>query len=110
MPQGPVQDAGGSAPGPAGTAAAAAADAAAAVDLSVTVRYWAGARAAAGVAEDLVSATTVGAALEVALARRPGLAGVLPVATLLLDGRSVHRDAPTGAGSVVEVLPPFAGG
>lgn len=76
----------------------------------VTVRYWAGARAAAGVSDDVVAAQTVGAALDAVLQRRPQLEPVLRVATLLLDGRAVDRDAVVADRSVVEVLPPFAGG
>ena len=40
----------------------------------------------------------------------PSLAPILAVATFLLDGRAVLRAEPTPPGSVLEVLPPFAGG
>lgn len=78
----------------------------------VTVRYWAGARAAAGRAEEAVDAGTVGDLLA-AIEERPGLARILSASSLLVDGTSVrredtgHRLAP---GAVVDVLPPFAGG
>jgi molybdopterin converting factor small subunit len=80
-------------------------------DGSVTVRYWAGARAAAGVDEDvLTGCATVGDAMNAAGRLRPALAPIAAVSTLLLDGRTVHRDTSLSQGDVVEVLPPFAGG
>jgi molybdopterin synthase sulfur carrier subunit len=77
----------------------------------VTVRYWAGARAAAGVDTDVLApCATVGDALAAAVALRPGLAPVAEVSTLLLDGRTARRDDPLPPGALLEVLPPFAGG
>ena len=78
---------------------------------TVTVRYWAGARAAAGVDEETVEGVgTVGDLTGRLLSERPALAAVLPVCTVLVEGRASSPDAPLPAGSVVEVLPPFAGG
>ncbi len=77
---------------------------------TVTVRYWAAARAAAGTDSETVSGATVREVLEVAVAAHPDLARVAAVATFLLDGRSVTRDEPVPDGGTVEVLPPFAGG
>ena len=78
---------------------------------SATVRYWAGARAAAGVETDLVrDCATIAEAVAVVDALNPGLAPVTAVSSLLLDGRAAHRDDPLPDGSVLEVLPPFAGG
>ena len=78
---------------------------------SVTVRYWAGARAAAGVEQDEVAdAGTVGAALAAVTALHPALEPVVAVSTLLLDGRAVDRSAALADGALLEVLPPFAGG
>ncbi|GAB3442329.1 hypothetical protein GCM10027517_19250 [Phycicoccus ginsengisoli] len=78
---------------------------------SVTVRYWAGARAAAGAECDVVTGcSTVGDAVAAATALRPGLAAVAAVSSLLLDGRAAQRSDPLPVGAVVEVLPPFAGG
>jgi len=78
----------------------------------VTVRYFAGAKAAAGRGEEQVSAVDVGE-LKSLLAQRhgPALDKVLSVATLLVDGL-VAKDPATAlsAGVTVEVLPPFAGG
>ena len=83
----------------------------------VTVRYWAAAREAAGVAEDHVDAGTVGEALAHVRrihAHRPRFAEVLGVSSLLLGSAPVTlRDVdqlPVPPGEVVEVLPPFAGG
>jgi molybdopterin converting factor small subunit len=78
----------------------------------VTVRYWAAARAAAGCAEESVDAGTVGE-LIAAIGTRPPLARVLGASSLLVDGSAVRRDDaghPLPGGSVVDVLPPFAGG
>ena len=78
---------------------------------TVTVRYWAGARAAAGVDEErLAGVGTVGALAALLVAAHPGLEPVLPVCSLLVGGRAGTGDDPVPAGSVVEVLPPFAGG
>ena len=78
---------------------------------AVTIRYWAGARAAAGVDQDEVTGVaTVGAALAAVTTLHPALEPVAAVSTLLLNGRAVDRDAALAHGSVLEVLPPFAGG
>lgn len=78
---------------------------------SVTVRYWAGARAAAGVDSDEVTGcATVGEAVAEVTHRRPSLAAVAAVSSLLLDGRPAGRDQALAGGAVLEVLPPFAGG
>jgi len=78
---------------------------------TVTVRYWAGARAAAGVDEEVLAGVgTVDDLVGRLLAERPGLAGVLPVCSVLVSGRASTGEDPVPPGSVVEVLPPFAGG
>jgi molybdopterin synthase sulfur carrier subunit len=78
---------------------------------TVTVRYWAGARAAAGVDEEvLAGVATVGELVDRLLATRPGLAPVLPVCSVLVGGRASAGEDLVPAGAVVEVLPPFAGG
>ncbi len=76
----------------------------------VTVRYWAGARAAAGVGSDLVTASTVGQAVEAVRALHPALEPVLAVASFLVDGAASGPQASLAPGGTVEVLPPFAGG
>lgn len=84
-----------------------------AIATTITVRYWAGARAAAGVAEESYAGPQRLAELrEAAVARHPGsdrLAGVLAVCSVLVDGRQPQGET-VEAGSVVEFLPPFAGG
>jgi molybdopterin converting factor small subunit len=78
----------------------------------VTVRYWAGARAAAGRAEEAVEARTVGELLG-AIGGNPPLDRVLRASSLLVDGTAVRRDDaahPLRASAVIDVLPPFAGG
>ena len=86
-------------------------DAATVTVRTATVRYWAGARAAAGAESDVVhDCATVADAVAAVDALHPGLASVTAVSTLLLDGRATHRDQPLPDGSVLEVLPPFAGG
>lgn len=79
----------------------------------LTVRYFAGARAAAGGrSAEAVDAPTL-EALTQALTDRHGerLAVVLKAASFLVDGLACHdRRAAIPAGSTVDVLPPFAGG
>ena len=80
--------------------------------MAVKVRYYAGARAAAGTNEEDVAAASV-AELRAALTGRHGaeLERVLKASTLLVDGRAARDDAlPLAEGTTVEVLPPFAGG
>jgi len=77
----------------------------------VTLRYWAGARAAAGVAEETFEAgPLVGDVLDAAVGAHPELGSVVAVCSVLVNGRAVGRDAEVEPGTVVEVLPPFAGG
>lgn len=85
----------------------------------IRVRYWAAAKAAAGVAEDDLE---VEAALPldevvrraVDLHPRTRLADVLQVCSALVDDRPVKRLDPATVlvepGQSVEFLPPFAGG
>lgn len=80
---------------------------------SVTVRYWAAAREAAGVDSerlDVAAEATVGDLLAAAVTSRPALERVAAVATFLVDGRSAGRDVVLPPDATVEVLPPFAGG
>jgi molybdopterin converting factor small subunit len=82
-----------------------------------TIRYWAAAKAAAGLAEEPYHAATLAEALEEARARhagRPRLLQVLGHSSFLVDGDPVggreHATVPLTEGGTVEVLPPFAGG
>ncbi len=79
------------------------------------LRYWAGARAAAGVREQVVDAANLADALDAASAPRDeGFARVLGVCSFVVDeqpvGLTPHTEVALAADSVVEVLPPFAGG
>ena len=88
----------------------------------VTLRYWAAAKDAAGTAEEKVEAETLAVALAegVASAReRPGghgdrLERVIAHSSFLVDGQPAGtRPAQSirlADDSVIEVLPPFAGG
>ena len=80
-----------------------------------TVRYWAGARAAAGTSTDEVQAATLADAVADVVGRHgPALAKVLAVCSFVVDGDPVgardHADVPLTGAALVDVLPPFAGG
>jgi sulfur-carrier protein len=84
-------------------------------DVTAVVRYFAGAKAAAGVAAEtlVLPARTTVADLITAVAADHGeaLARVLGACSLLLDGLAVHdRDTELPDAATVDVLPPFAGG
>lgn len=88
-------------------------------ETAITVRYWAGARAAAGTAEDVLDASpgmTLADVVALVLARHPGdrMARTVAVCSVLLGEQPVGTRDPGSvvvpAGSVVELLPPFAGG
>jgi len=97
--------------------------------VTVTVRYFAAARAAAGVPEELLTLTgsadlsgsPIGGALpeitvamvlaEAADRHGAGLARVLQRCSYLLDEVAVHgAETVVRDGQVLDVLPPFAGG
>jgi molybdopterin converting factor small subunit len=78
----------------------------------VEVRYFAGARAAAGTSSERLEAGTLDE-LTTSLSERHGerLALVFKAASFLVDGLTCHdRQAALPAGATVDVLPPFAGG
>ena len=86
----------------------------------ITVRYWAAARAAAGVECDVLpapEATTLADVLAAVRARhadRPRMSDVVAVCSVLVGDRPVGstdpRDVVLRSGDTVELLPPFAGG
>jgi molybdopterin synthase sulfur carrier subunit len=82
--------------------------------IDVTVRYFAAAKAAAGVEMETVSVppgATVTDLLATLRTRGKKLAVVLERCSVLCDGiavRNVH--APLQTDQIVDVLPPFAGG
>jgi sulfur-carrier protein len=83
-------------------------------EVEVTVRYFAAARAAAGMeAEklDVAAGTSVKDLVERLGARSPKLAAVLDRCSSLCDGVAVrNRAEPLRTNQTVDVLPPFAGG
>ncbi|MDQ3404453.1 MAG: MoaD/ThiS family protein [Actinomycetota bacterium] len=84
-------------------------------ETTIVVRYFAGARAAAGVPEEKVAlpaGATVHDALTVIAERHGGeLSRVLRASSFLVDGVAVRdRSIPLSGGSDLDVLPPFAGG
>ena len=83
----------------------------------ITIRYWAAAKEAAGVAEESIDAGTLSDLLNTAVAgRKPDgrLAAVLTRSSFLVNadpvGRAARESLVLADGDVVEVLPPFAGG
>lgn len=80
-----------------------------------TVRFWAGAKAAAGVASEQVSAQTLADLLDLVRAGHgPELTRVLTVCSFVVDeapvGTRPHEGVDVSAAVLVDVLPPFAGG
>jgi molybdopterin synthase sulfur carrier subunit len=79
------------------------------------IRYWAAAKAAAGVAEEPYEAETLAEALRNAQVDRDSeFARVVARSSFLIDGDPVgaraHDHFKLADGSTIEVLPPFAGG
>ncbi len=75
------------------------------------VRYFAGARAAAGTAEEIVPAATLDDLVTTVASRHDRIAAVLAVSSFLVDGLACHdRTAPLPGNCTIDVLPPFAGG
>jgi molybdopterin synthase sulfur carrier subunit len=81
---------------------------------SITVRYFAAARAATGVDQEHLAVDRPWPLNELArqLAERhgPALERVLSISSFLVDETAGGRDRLVPIGSVVDVLPPFAGG
>jgi molybdopterin converting factor small subunit len=80
-----------------------------------TVRFWAAAKAAAGIAEEPYDAATLAEALATLRTRHGDALGrVLDRSTYVVDGGPVggrdHGKVALSEGGTVEVLPPFAGG
>ena len=83
--------------------------------MSVTIRYWAAARAAAGRAEEAYAEPrTLADLVRIAGDGNPKLAAVLSVCSFVVGeqpvGTRAHDEVVLVAGDVVEALPPFAGG
>jgi molybdopterin converting factor small subunit len=80
--------------------------------VAVTVRYFAGARAASGVDTETRSAASLDELVgQLVHAHGEKLERVLPACSFLVDGTSTRdRAMRLPPGAVVDVLPPFAGG
>jgi sulfur-carrier protein len=82
--------------------------------VDVTVRYFAGARAAAGITEESVSlpaGATVARLVDLLVDRHgTDLARVLVACSFLVDEVAGGPERPLRDGIRVDVLPPFAGG
>jgi sulfur-carrier protein len=82
---------------------------------TATVRYFGGAKMAAGIRSELVAirggATVDGLIAALAATHGEALARVLTAASSLLDEVAVHdRSAVISDGAVLDVLPPVTGG
>lgn len=80
-----------------------------------TVRYWAAAKAAAGLPDETTTAPTLAAALDELRGRHDErFATVLGRCSYVVDGAPVggrdHASVRLVPGGLVDVLPPFAGG
>lgn len=87
----------------------------AAIRLAVRVRYFAGARAAAGIQEETVRLSGPSTAADLINAvlslHDSDFANVVPACSFLLNGVAVRdHDVEVTDGSEFDVLPPFAGG
>jgi molybdopterin synthase sulfur carrier subunit len=82
--------------------------------IAVTVRFFAAARAASGVEDEVLTVpagSTVATLTDGLAARSAELARVLQRCSYLCDGVAVRNPyAELAAGQTVDVLPPFAGG
>lgn len=82
----------------------------------ISVRYWAAARAAAGVESEIVEASTLADVLTVVGERHPTprFADVIAMCAVLVGAQPVGSRDPSTVrlveGDTVEFLPPFAGG
>ena len=83
-------------------------------ELTVTIRYFAAARAAAGIETETLSVspgTTLDALIDDLAGRGPELAKVLARCSYLRDGVAVRdKSVVLQTRETVDVLPPFAGG
>jgi molybdopterin converting factor small subunit len=79
---------------------------------SITVRYFAGARAAAGVDTETRTAGSLDELIgQIVATHGDRLERVLTACSFLVDGTQTRdRSHALSPGSVVDVLPPFAGG
>jgi sulfur-carrier protein len=83
--------------------------------VTVSLHYWAGAKAAAGIEQETVEARTVAEALAIVGQRHgsPRLMRILNASSVLVDGRALRGadlEQPLTQPAQLDVLPPFAGG
>ncbi len=79
--------------------------------MSITVRFFAAARQAAGVSELSAQNQTLSALLEELSNSSDALARIIPQCSVLVNELSSHdRNVDLHDGDVVDLLPPFAGG
>jgi len=79
--------------------------------MDIEVRYFAAARAAAGVSVECVAPDSLSAILKHISANNAQLAHVIDQCSFLVDSVAVHdMDMAINAGSFIDVLPRFAGG
>lgn len=83
----------------------------------ITVRYWAAARAAAGVSSEVVEAADLAELVDVIVRRHASadrFAEVIDACSVLIGevpvGKRDRADVRLSPGTTVEFLPPFAGG
>lgn len=75
----------------------------------VTVRFWAGARRAAGRDSAEFSASTLADLID-QLKSDPALTDICTASSYLVDGLATAPETTLSEGAVIDVLPPFAGG
>lgn len=73
---------------------------------TVTVRYWAAARAAAGRDTESVAAGTLADLVPQLSQGRPELARVLRICTFMADGHQLDKTTPLPDGATIDALPP----
>lgn len=74
------------------------------------IRLFAAAEEAAGTDEVTHAAATLGELRAALTAEYPALGGILPRCAVLVGGSRVGDDTPLAQDTLVDVLPPFAGG
>ena len=74
------------------------------------IRFFAAAEEAVGRSSDVRGEPTLGALREALSAEFPALGAILPRCAVLVDGARAADDVSLGADTLVDVLPPFAGG
>ena len=79
--------------------------------MDIEIRYFAAARAAAGISVERVNPASLSMILKEVTANNAQLAHVIEQCSFLVDSVAVNdMDMPINAGSFIDVLPRFAGG